>query len=151
MRHAVSRYSFIALVVVATLALVRAQESDGGRIEYLSKCAECHGADGRGAGPISGKLKIKPGDLTLLAKRNNGVFSQDAVAETVDGRSATKSHRISGMPIWGCRQGAPPASQGKAHELKSIDSLLDLPCDPEPVVRSRIEDVVEYIGQIQEK
>ena len=29
-------------------------------------CAECHGADGKGKGPMSSKLKIKPADLTIL-------------------------------------------------------------------------------------
>ena len=30
-------------------------------------------------------------------------------------------------------------------------SLIDLPCDPEPVIQSRIQAIVEYLGQIQEK
>jgi len=139
---------FTACVVIATYALASTDDIDKGRIEFLSKCAECHGADGKGAGPMSSRLKTKPADLTVLAKRNNGVFSPAAVANAVDGRS--ESHRGIEMPVWGCRQGPPP-DRRKGHEPKPIDSLLDLPCDPEEVTRSRIMDVVEYLGQIQQR
>jgi hypothetical protein len=147
MQHSATRYIFIASIVIATNVLASAQDIDKGRIEFLSKCAECHGADGKGAGPMSSRLKTKPADLTVLAKRNNGVFSPDAVAEAVDGRS--ESHRDTEMPIWGCRQGPPPDKR-KGYEPKGIDSLLDIPCDSEQVARSRILDVVEYLGRIQE-
>ena len=141
----------VAYVMMATNTCVWAQDIEKGRIEFLSKCAGCHGADGKGAGRMSGKLKNKPADLTVLAKKNNGVFSPDSVAETIDGRRAVQSHRDSEMPIWGCRQGPPPGPSGKAYETKSIDSLLDIPCDPEEVIRKRILDIVEYLAQIQEK
>jgi hypothetical protein len=55
------------------------------------------------------------------------------------------------MPIWGCRQGPPPGRQGKAYKHRPIDSLLDLPCDPEVVIQKRIRDIIEYLAQIQEK
>ena len=47
------------------------------KTEFLSKCAACHGADGKGAGPLSATIKQKPADLTILAKRNNGVFAAE--------------------------------------------------------------------------
>jgi mono/diheme cytochrome c family protein len=149
--RAVSIYSITALVVIAANASAWAQDSDKGRAEFLSRCAECHGADGKGSGPMSRKLKARPADLTLLAKKNNGVFSPNAVAKAVDGRSATRPHRVAEMPIWGCRQGPPPTPQGKGHEPKPIDSLLDLPCDSEQVTQSRIQDIVGYLSRIQEK
>ncbi len=141
----------IAIMIMATNTCVWAQDLEKGRIEFLSKCAECHGADGKGAGRISNKLKIKPADLTLLAKKNNGVFSPNTIAELIDGRSATSAHLSPEMPIWGCRQGPPPGGQGKAYKPKSIDSLLDLPCDPEEVIQKQIQDIVAYLAQIQEK
>lgn len=140
----------IVLIVIATNALALADNSDNGRIEFLSRCAECHGDDGKGAGPIAGKLKIRPADLTLIAKKNNGVFSPDAVAEAIDGRNARKPHHSPAMPIWGCRQGPPPGKK-KLYEPKPVESLLDLPCDPEKVIQKRIRDIVEYLGQIQER
>ena len=68
-------------IMVATNACVWAQDIEKGRIEFLSKCAECHGSDGKGAGRLGRELKIKPADLTGLAKRNNGVFLPEFVAE----------------------------------------------------------------------
>ncbi len=146
-----SRWLLIAGILVATNGPAWTQDPDKGRVEFLSQCAECHGADGKGAGPKSSKLKIKPDDLTLLARKNGGVFSPDAVAAAIDGRNATRSHRSSEMPIWGCRHGPPPGSQGKAYQPKPIDALLDIPCDPERDTRSRIQDVVEYLRRIQAK
>jgi hypothetical protein len=136
---------------MATNTCVWAQDLEKGRIEFMSKCAGCHGSDGKGTGPLSSKLQIKPADLTALAKRNNGVISPDAVAERVDGRREVEPHRNSEMPILGCRQGPPPGTQSKEYEPKPIDSLLDMPCDPEEVIQKRILDVVEYLAQIQEK
>lgn len=147
-----------------------AQDLDNGRNEFLSKCATCHGADGKGGGPLSSKLKTKPPNLTILAKRNKGVFSKRAIYEAVDGRKAASSHRGIEMPIWGCRHGAPPVPQKssrkrvrqgaekrlsqaqKQHKQQNRPAaILDLACDPEPVIRSRILAVVEYLRQIQEK
>jgi hypothetical protein len=150
-RQAVWRPSLIGAIAIAANTCVWAQNHDNGRIEFLSKCAECHGADGRGAGAMSSKLAMRPADLTLLAKQNNGVFSPDAVAETIDGRRAAKSHRGTAMPIWGCRHGPPPSPNRRAHQPKPIDTLLDTPCDPEEVIRKRIADIVAYLGRIQQK
>jgi mono/diheme cytochrome c family protein len=148
---------------------VLAQELDTGRTEFLSKCAPCHGADGKGNGPLSAKLKTKPPNLTILARRNRGVFSQRAVFEAVDGRKATRSHRIAEMPIWGCRHATPPPRVSQKSFQKRADpgttkrvseeqrqqkrpaAILDLACDPEPVIRKRILAVVEYLRQIQDK
>ena len=103
----------IAAILFAANALVQAQDLDNGRTEFLSKCAECHGADGKGASPTTSKLKRKPADLTALARNNNGVFSAAAIAAIVDGRGPIWHRRLE-MPIWGCRQGPPPAGKGKA-------------------------------------
>ena len=141
-----------ALVLVPSISIAEegSQDVDTGRIEFLSKCAECHGADGKGAGPMSNKLKVKPANLTILAKRNNGVYSPRLIYQKIDGRSTTGVHRGSEMPIWGCRRGPPPSRQRRLTEPRLIDSLLDLPCDPEEVIRRRILDVVEYLSKIQE-
>ncbi|MGC1793222.1 MAG: hypothetical protein WA753_17610, partial [Pseudolabrys sp.] len=92
----------------------------------------------------------KPADLTALAKNNNDVFPTDAIAAIVDGRGAI-SHRRLEMPIWGCRQGPPPSRQRKAYQPTPIESLLDMPCEPEQVIRKRILEIVEYLSRIQEK
>ena len=140
----------IAAILFLTNVVVQAQHLDQGRTEFLSKCAGCHGADAKGAGPMASKLKRKPADLTALAKNNNDVFPTDAIAAIVDGRGAI-SHRRLEMPIWGCRQGPPSGPQRKAYQPKPIESLLDMPCEPEEVIKKRIRAIVEYLGQIQEK
>ena len=96
-------------------------------------------------GPRASGLKSKPANLTILAKRNNGKCSPDAIVETVDGRSAIR-HRGVEMPIWGCRQGPPPDPRKKARKPKPIDSVLDMPCGSEQEIQSRIRDIVEYLG-----
>ena len=140
----------IAAILFLTNVVVQAQNLDQGRTEFLSKCAGCHGADAKGAGPMASKLKRKPADLTALAKNNNDVFQTDAIAAIVDGRGAI-SHRRLEMPIWGCRQGPPPGPRRKAYQPKPIESLLDMPCDPEEVIKKRIRAIVEYLGRIQDK
>ena len=140
----------IAAILFLTNVVVQAQDLDQGQAEFLSKCAGCHGVDAKGAGPMASKLKRKPADLTALAKNNNDVFPTDAIAAIVDGRGAI-SHRRLEMPIWGCRQGPPPGPPRKAYQPKPIESLLDMACDPEEVIKKRIKAIVEYLGQIQEK
>lgn len=122
-----------------------------GRTEFLSNCAECHGADGKGKGPVSSKLKIKPADLTILARRNNGVFLPSEIYRKIDGRYGVGSRPGSAMPIWGCRRGSPPDLKRKVEKTKPLDSLLDLSCDSEARIRARISAIVDYLSQIQEK
>lgn len=165
MRRALASGLLMAAIVIALNASMWAQDFDAGETEYLSKCATCHGADGKGTGPLSAPLKIRPADLTTLAKRNNGTFSPKAIYEMIDGRTAVRPHRSIDMPIWGCRHAAPPLSRTppancsrhsakkrlNRPKSKSALSILDLPCDPEPVIRSRILAVVEYLNRIQER
>ena len=102
--------SAVGIVIIALNASARSQDLDFGKMEFLSKCAECHGADGKGTGPRSADMKKKPADLTILAKRNNGVFAADAVYKLIDGRDTKTSHGGSEMPIWGCRHLEPACS-----------------------------------------
>jgi hypothetical protein len=105
--------------------------------------------------------------LTILAKRNNGVFAAGIIYKKIDGREARTSHGSTEMPIWGCRHLNPTVLQRKRPRrtatqhgsLRKVtkpatdpfESLIDLPCDPEPVIRRRIPAIVEYLRQIQEK
>ncbi len=138
---------------------------EAGRTAFLANCSVCHGEDGKGTGPRSAELSTKPADLTILAKNNNGVFSPDAVYKMIDGREAIRTHRSIDMPIWGCRQPSPPVARRKVHKRRyatepasrtdvdtpNVGSFLDLPCDPEPVIRARILSIVGYLSHIQEK
>jgi Cytochrome c len=146
----------IASLMMWLNASVSAEELDLGKAEYLSNCANCHGGDGKGKGPFSGRLKRPAPDLTTLAKKNNGVFPVTSAYRNIDGRNIVESHDIREMPIWGCRH-SPPAAPGnrtlnqKKFNPSTYESHLDLACDSEDVVGNRILSVVEYLRRIQEK
>ena len=78
-----------------------AAETDAGKQLYLQYCGSCHGADGKGNGPVAKQLKIKPTDLTQLRKKHKGVFPLDDVMATIDGRRIVKGHGERDMPVWG--------------------------------------------------
>jgi mono/diheme cytochrome c family protein len=156
-----------AAFLTAAIGGALAQDADKGRTEFMENCAGCHGADAKGAGPLGAKLKTKPTDLTLLAKRNHGSFDNAAVYQMIDGRNARTKHRGAEMPIWGCRH-EPPAvpapALSKNHRKipkrvvsamkrreSELDSLLDLPCGSEEAVRDRILAIVDYLSQLQAK
>lgn len=69
--------------------------------DFNFHCAACHGTDGKGDGPVADLLKIQPPDLTRIAERNGGIFSEDAVFETIAGGNMPLSHGTREMPIWG--------------------------------------------------
>ena len=81
-----------------TLAL----ESLTGRDSFDRYCASCHGADGRGGGPVASALKSRPTDLTTLARRNGGTFPRERVASFVEGTERLSlTHGSGDMPVWG--------------------------------------------------
>jgi hypothetical protein len=160
--------AFAAVVMMMFVNAVHAQDADKGEVEFLLNCAGCHGADGKGSGPQSAKLNIRPTDLTLLAKHNHGTFDAGAIYQKIDGRNDRTSHHNAEMPIWGCRHQEPPLpklppitkrnqkipkrllSQLKPHDTE-LDSLLDMPCDSEADIKERILSIVSYLCLIQAK
>jgi len=128
------KWLFIAVSTVGLNAAAWAVEFDG-KSEYQAGCATCHGVDGKGKGPLSSQLTVMPADLTVLAKRNSGVFPVSAVYEVIDGRKAVTAHGTSEMPIWGDR-------------YKSGSVLYPY---VELSVRTRILAVIDYLNSIQEK
>lgn len=64
-------------------------------------CATCHGARATGDGPLAAMLRKPPANLTLLARRNGGVFSAEMVSRIVDGRKPLSGHGGGDMPVWG--------------------------------------------------
>lgn len=126
------------------------QDIDHGKFEYQQGCAACHGADGRGNGPVSAQLKVLPPDLTLLSKNNNGTFPADFVYEIIDGRKAVAAHGTREMPIWGDRYS--PDLFGELNVWPRINpSEIHPSIDPEAVVRLRILAVIDYLNRIQQK
>ena len=60
-------------------------DSIAGRDSFEFYCASCHGTGGKGDGPIASALKVRPTDLTSLARRNRGAFPKDLVLAVVTG------------------------------------------------------------------
>ena len=133
------RLWLLTLILVAgTARAVSAQDQDVGQANFRISCASCHGAEGKGNGPVSGQLKVPPPDLTVLTKKNNGVFPVSHVYEIIDGRQAVIAHGTRDMPIWGFLYSLEQHVQGAA-------------IDPDPIVRMRILSIIDYLSRIQQK
>jgi len=104
-----------------------------GRESFLQYCAACHGIDARGGGPAGASLKIAPPDLTAIAARNSGKFSDVDVANRIDGRSMPPAHGSHDMPVWGERFSA---------QLGGGDV-------GEEAVRGQVLVLLEYLRSIQ--
>jgi mono/diheme cytochrome c family protein len=112
---------------------VRAAASDSGRSAYLQYCASCHGRDGQGDGPVAPSLRTAPTDLTRVAERRGGRFSQAEIAAYIDGRTPVPAHGPREMPVWGQKLGERLGNDDTAEEL----------------VRGRLLVLVEYLQSIQ--
>lgn len=147
MRLADSKWMISVIMLFYFCARTSAQNTDIGRMEYQASCAPCHGVDAKGSGPVSKQLKTRPSDLTVLAKKNNGVFPARSVHEIIDGRNLVASHGPREMPIWGYR-----FVPSEHYDLKpSDDYIYSPPISHEEVVQARIRAVVDYLNRIQEK
>ncbi len=146
MKTAAFKWLIIISTIIGFSACASAQNIDVGKMEYQSSCAACHGIDAKGNGPVSKELKTRPTDLTVLAKKNNGVFPVNKVHQIIDGRDSLSSHGTRDMPIWGYRF-VPP----QHFTLKKADDYIYLPPDsPEALVQGRIIAVIDYLNRIQE-
>jgi mono/diheme cytochrome c family protein len=112
---------------------IRAQTGYIGSDLYKTYCASCHGANAKGDGPLADSLRVRPPDLTLIAKRMGGTFSADKVQRIIDGRDPVKGHGGVDMPVWG-------------DAFKSSREGYN-----EQAVKARIEALTEHLANIQEK
>jgi mono/diheme cytochrome c family protein len=77
---------------------------------YTAYCAVCHGVDGKGNGPAAEALRVRPPDLTTLAKKNGGKISVRPRYNRYPWRLATGSTRHErnaglGRPVLGRERG----------------------------------------------
>jgi mono/diheme cytochrome c family protein len=91
------------LLALASSAALAQGTVDFGQREFESRCASCHGMAGKGDGVMRHLLNTMPPDLTLLSRRNRGVFPYQQLWETIDGRNTVGSgaHGARDMPVWG--------------------------------------------------
>lgn len=120
----------------------KAQSDPGARI-YSESCAICHGSSAKGDGAGIEFLSRQPADLTVLAKKNGGVFPFERVSQVIDGRSLITGHGSRDMPIWG--------KVFSEERIKAGEHYVDVPYDMEMYARSRILAVIDYLNRIQTK
>ena len=71
-----------------------------GHDAYVARCASCHGADGRGEGPVAPALRVPPTDLTALARGSGGTFPRAHVIDVMTGVVPVLAHGSREMPVW---------------------------------------------------
>jgi mono/diheme cytochrome c family protein len=97
--------------------------ASGGRFMFRVYCTTCHGAEARGDGDLASQLKVKPANLTEIAKRNGGEFPFDLVVQIIDGRRKVKGHGGGDMPVWGDAFHVTEAGHTEEEVQKRINSL----------------------------
>lgn len=68
---------------------------------YKAYCAVCHGKVAKGDGPAAEELKVRPPDLTTLAKRHDGKFPEAYVSNVLRNGAKAPAHGTAEMPVWG--------------------------------------------------
>jgi mono/diheme cytochrome c family protein len=99
--------------------------SVSGSASFRTHCAVCHGVDAKGEGPLADSLRVRPTDLTLIAKRNEGRFPADSVRRIIDGRSPVKGHGGPEMPVWGDAFRSPSDAYSEAKVVEKINGLVE--------------------------
>jgi mono/diheme cytochrome c family protein len=121
-------------LVLATASFASAQ--DTGKQDFTKHCVGCHGADGKGHGPDLYILAgVKPADLTVLSKKNGGVFPFQDVEDTIDGRKKVPKHNRFDMPFWG---------------VTFQQSGKEFTPESEAKAKERIDNVIRYIETLQQ-
>lgn len=100
------------------------QRVTGGEV-FRTYCATCHGASGRGDGPLAGAMRRRPADLTEIAKRNGGEYPSEVVFHTIDGKTPVRGHGGPDMPVWGDAFARSRDGGDTATVKDRIDSLVD--------------------------
>ena len=128
------------LIMGSAYAMHEPWQTEIGNKEYSRSCAACHGASGKGDGPVAAVLSAATPDLTQISQRNNGKFPTSKIYQLIDGEGSLGPHGSKEMPIWGDRYRADALGKmaGVPHELS-----------PQAIAHSRILSLVYYLESIQ--
>ena len=136
-RHALPALGLAVAMLLAGCAgqtrTASAPTAEGAEL-YRLHCAGCHGAAGRGDGPVAPLMAVTVPDLTRIAARRGGRFPEDEVARIIDGLSPLAAHGTRHMPVWG-------------YEFYASDA------DDETARRQadeRVEQLTRFLGSIQQ-
>jgi mono/diheme cytochrome c family protein len=100
-----SRVFWAILVLLGASAAANAATTEQdkaverGNAHYLLFCANCHGINADGKGPLVELLKVTPSDLTTLKKTSSGESVTERVLKAVAGRHQVQSGEHK-MPIF---------------------------------------------------
>jgi mono/diheme cytochrome c family protein len=111
---------------------IKPTAAQSGKAMYTEYCAACHGMNATGNGPAVPALKTAPPDLTTLAKRHDGKYPSDYVANLLRSGKDGSAHGSSEMPTWG------PL-------FRSLDQQHD------DTVQQRIRNLSRYLESLQAK
>ena len=133
MKKQMSVWGFILALVFMGQSMTHSAAANPGKEMYVQYCSSCHGRDGRGSGAVSPFLKVKVPDLTLLKKKNKGIYPMDQVMFAIDGRRKLRSHGDPAMPVWG----------------ESFSAEVKDPKSAEVTVGSKEKAIAEYVATLQ--
>jgi len=133
MKKGLTVWGFALLLVCMDVSMIYAADANSGKEMYLQYCSSCHGRDGKGSGSVSTFLKIKVPDLTLLKKKNKGIFPMDEVMFAIDGRRRLRAHGDPAMPVWG----------------ESFSAEVTDPKSSEVKVATKEKAIAEYVATLQ--
>lgn len=136
------RLIFILTLVLPTASYAEETRSTGEK-EFYTRCAMCHGLDGKGQGPLAKFISIESPDLTSLTKRNKGEFPFNDVFRIIDGRTIVGAHGTRAMPVWGNEYNAEAESNYQDDYLGSARSEI--------FVAGRILLLMKYLDGLQEQ
>lgn len=132
-----SRISGIILALVVSNTCGTSNAEPSAETDFRMSCSSCHGEDGRGGGTKVFGLSVEPPDLTLLSRRNSGVFPRERLRSIIDGREDIKVHGDREMPVW-----------GQLFKLDAEEGLGGAEGD-ETAVERRIEALIDFIESLQ--
>ena len=110
------------------------------RDDFQALCADCHGTDARGNGPLTKNLTKDPPDLTRIQMRANGKFDEKAVFDWILGLNTPNFHGNREMPIWG---------DWLMDETLDDSTSLDAAPKAEREVERRVMALVKYLKTLQ--
>ncbi|PRY71839.1 hypothetical protein CLV76_1392 [Marivita geojedonensis] len=125
--------SCLMVVPVATKA------GERGAFEYSVSCAQCHGADGAGNGPISQYLVDPAPPLTSLSQNNGGTFPVEYVVGVLEGTVDVGVHGRD-MPVWGARY--------REALMEGVECGITA-TECEVLVRVRTLSLIDYLASLQ--
>lgn len=140
MKHPPMSQALIASILAITSSSWGQTSAALGRADFKDNCASCHGAAGKGDGPVRSFLIQPPSDLTRITQRHGGKFPQDLMWEVIDGRWSGDGgpHGSREMPVWGTE-----------FKARAMGQPGDSATTAEWSARNRIVSLLKYLESIQ--